>query len=118
MTLDEVLLEWNSKNRRMGCVAAARFVCERLPEFRPKRVRRYLPNGEFYEHVAPYSDAPSDGPVNEDEKLRLALRCWAKWYSEKLDRIAEVQDRGGERKEDYSGYEQDLFEALGCKVEG
>jgi hypothetical protein len=48
-------------------------------------------------------------------KLDLALRAWAKWYSERLNRIVDQMGKGA-RTEDYSGYEQDLFEALGCRV--
>jgi hypothetical protein len=45
-------------------------------------------------------------------KLDVALQAWAKRYSERLDRINTQMDTGN-RTEDYSGYEQDLFEALG-----
>ncbi len=39
-----------------------------------------------------------------------SFKAWANWYSARLERI----NNGS--KEDYSGYEQDLFEALGCQV--
>jgi hypothetical protein len=45
--------------------------------------------------------------------LERALKAWASWYSARLDRIAKQLERG-EPHEDYTGYEQDLFEALGC----
>lgn len=52
--------------------------------------------------------------VCDPVKLDKALAAWARWYSRKLDRIA---NRGcGADSVDYSGYEQDLFEALGCYV--
>ena len=46
-----------------------------------------------------------------DEKLLKALNAWSIWYSERLDRISTEGS-----KEDYSGYEQDLFEALHCQA--
>lgn len=74
MTLDAAIAEWQSKTRRMGCVSATDFLCKRVPGFRPKRMRRYLPggtdkNGLFWEHVVatngtidvdltPYADSP------------------------------------------------------------
>ena len=47
-------------------------------------------------------------------KQAKALKAWLKWYSAKLDRIN--ADLSGRKKpqEDYSGYEQDLFEAFYC----
>lgn len=45
------------------------------------------------------------------EKLDKALKAWAIWYSKRLERISKGS------KEDYTGYEQDLFEALGCTVD-
>lgn len=79
-SLDETLKEWQSKRRRMGCVAATDWFCRRQPEFYPLRRRFYLPsgsdrNGEFWEHVvatngiieidlAPYANRPnSDVPA-------------------------------------------------------
>lgn len=74
MTLDECVIEWNQKHRRMGCNAATKFVTDRVKGFKPKRFRRYMPNGndkngQFWEHVvatdghiiidlAPYADKP------------------------------------------------------------
>jgi hypothetical protein len=56
-----------------------------------------------------------DGDFKVDlVKLEKALKAWAKWYSAKLDRIGAQIERG-KRVEDYSGAEQDLFEALGCQ---
>lgn len=56
MTLDECIAEWKSKKRRMGCVSATEFVCKRVPGFYPKRLRRYMQNGNdenglLWEHV-------------------------------------------------------------------
>lgn len=70
MTLDECITEWESKKRRMGCVAATDFLCKRVPGFKPERLTRYTSNGEIFQHVvatngtirvdlAPYSDAPA-----------------------------------------------------------
>ena len=69
--IEETIKEWESKNRRMGCVAAARFFCYRTPGFWPKRLIRYTKDGELYEHVvasngkiivdlAPYADRSRD----------------------------------------------------------
>jgi hypothetical protein len=49
--------------------------------------------------------------MENEAELKKALSAWAKWYSARLDRINEGS------KEDLSGYEQDLFEALGCDTE-
>lgn len=38
------------------------------------------------------------------KSLTEALKSWAEWYSQKLD----------SQEPAYSGFEQDLFEALGC----
>jgi hypothetical protein len=74
MSIDEALVEWKSRKRRMGCVAATEWFCRRVEGFEPLRLRRYLPggsdeNGMFWEHVvatdgrividfAPYADNP------------------------------------------------------------
>ena len=71
MTLNEVIIDWESKKRYRGCVSAANWFCKRVPSFYPKRVVRYTSNGEMYEHVvatdglvvidlAPYSDGPRE----------------------------------------------------------
>jgi hypothetical protein len=63
-----------------------------------------------------YGDEFDVFPYVEDPvKLKKALKAWVKWYSAKLDRI-DAQVTSGNRMEDYSGSEQDLFEALGCQV--
>lgn len=69
MNLETCIREWNGKKRRMGCVAAANFVCQRVPGFRPERLTRYTKKGDVFEHVvatngsiridlAPYADRP------------------------------------------------------------
>jgi hypothetical protein len=71
MTLDAAIEEWGSKRRRMGCVAATEWLCARIPEFYPERLRKFTQSGEVYEHVvatngkiridlAPYADCPSE----------------------------------------------------------
>lgn len=71
MTLDEALIEWRSKKRRMGCVAATTWLCRRVPGFRPDRLTRYTSQGDPFEHVvasdglvrvdlAPYADVPRE----------------------------------------------------------
>ena len=54
--------------------------------------------------------------TKQEAALRKALTAWAKWYSARLVRIDGQLAKGGAH-EDYSGYEQDLFEALGCSTE-
>lgn len=39
------------------------------------------------------------------------IYAWCIWYSKKLDRIAYHGS-----KEDFNGYEQDLFEAFGSEI--
>ena len=56
MTIDEIIEEWKSKNRRMGCVASAKWFCKRNKNFTPLRKRHYMQggtdeNGLFWEHV-------------------------------------------------------------------
>lgn len=51
MTIEECIQEWHSKRRRMGCVAATNFVCSRVPDFDPLRLKRWTEDGEPYEHV-------------------------------------------------------------------
>jgi hypothetical protein len=40
------------------------------------------------------------------DRQQKAIRAWCKWYSQRL-----------EHSSDYTGYEQDLFEAFGCNTE-
>jgi hypothetical protein len=65
--IEEVIKEWESKKRRMGCVSATNFFCKRVSGFYPERITRYTPTGEIFEHVvatngiiridlAPYAD--------------------------------------------------------------
>ncbi len=69
MTFEQVLQEWYSKPRRMGCVAATDWFCKRMPNFHDERLTRYTKDGEVFQHVvatdgkiridlAPYADAP------------------------------------------------------------
>ena len=69
VSIEQVLEEWASKKRRMGCVAATNFFVKRVPGFKPKRLTRHTSDGDLYEHVvatngvvvidlAPYSDRP------------------------------------------------------------
>lgn len=68
---ETILSEWYSRKRRMGCVAATDWFCERMPGFYPERLDRYTADGELFQHVvatdgriridlAPYSDGPRD----------------------------------------------------------
>lgn len=70
MTIDDALIEWESKKRRMGCVAATDWFCKRVNGFRPERLDRYTSDGILFQHVvasnglvrvdlAPYADKPS-----------------------------------------------------------
>jgi hypothetical protein len=67
--LNKVLIEWQSKTRRMGCVNATNWLCRRVSIFSPLRLTRYTKDGEPFEHVvasngritidlAPYADRP------------------------------------------------------------
>lgn len=70
-TIDFVLREWSTKNRRMGCVSATNWFCSRVSGFQPERLTRFTKEGDIFEHVvatngiiridlAPYADAPRD----------------------------------------------------------
>lgn len=52
-----------------------------------------------------------------DEDQLKAIKVWCNWYSAKLDRIEAVaQEHPMSLHEDYSGAEQDLYEAFGCQT--
>ena len=70
MSIDNVLKEWQSKNRHMGCVTAVNWFCKRVSGFYPERLTGYTKDGELFEHVvatngviridiAPYADTYS-----------------------------------------------------------
>lgn len=70
-SINATIKEWESKNRRMGCVDATDFFCKRHPNFHPERLTRYTKDGEIFEHViatdgkiridlAPYMDGPNE----------------------------------------------------------
>jgi len=67
--LSAAIKEWETKPRRMGCVAATKWLVSRVPAFEARRITRYTKNGEVFEHVvatdgtividlAPYADSP------------------------------------------------------------
>ncbi len=67
MTIDAAVIEWKSRKRRMGCVAAADWFCRRVKGFRPERLTRYMSDRQTFQHVvvtdgciridlAPYAD--------------------------------------------------------------
>jgi len=71
MRIDEAMTEWEEKRRRMGCVSATAWFCQRVPSFRPIRKCRWTRSGEIYTHVvatdgkvvidlAPDKDGPDD----------------------------------------------------------
>ena len=71
MSIDETIEEWQSKNRRMGCVAASDWFCSRVSGFKPLRLDRLTEGGELFQHVvatngkiiidlAPYADHPKE----------------------------------------------------------
>ena len=47
-----------------------------------------------------------------EEKLQKALEAWGRWYSQRLDAIV---NKTAPKSADYSGYEQDLYDADGFK---
>lgn len=51
MTIDEAIIEWQLKTRRMGCVATANWFCKRVKGFKPERINRYTKSGEVFQHV-------------------------------------------------------------------
>ena len=70
MQIEDALIEWKSKRRRMGCVSATNWFCARVPEFYPLELTEYTKGGDQYGHtvatdglviidVAPYNDLPS-----------------------------------------------------------
>ena len=70
-SIDETILLWESRTRRMGCVAATEWFCKRHHEFYPERLTRYTAEGELFQHevatdgriridLAPYADRPRD----------------------------------------------------------
>ena len=69
--IDEALKEWSSKQRRMGCVSASNWFCDRVPGFKPERLVRHTPKGTPFDHVvatngivridlAPHADGPDE----------------------------------------------------------
>jgi hypothetical protein len=67
VSIEEVLVKWQSKKRHMGCVSATNWFCKRVKGFYPERLIKYTKQGEVYQHVvatngivridlAPYSD--------------------------------------------------------------
>ena len=55
--LGKAFEEWHTKKRRMGCVSATRWFCERVPGFRPLRLTLYASNGDEYQHVVATNDS-------------------------------------------------------------
>lgn len=51
MLLENALIEWYKQKRHMGCVAATKWLCERVSNFKSLRVDRYTSKGEIYSHV-------------------------------------------------------------------
>jgi hypothetical protein len=79
MTIDEAIQEWQSKNRRMGCVAATDWFCKRVKDFYPDRLPRYTSEGHYFEHVvatngfiridlSPYADRPREEKIKLERK--------------------------------------------------
>ena len=69
LTIDKAVIEWKSKKRRMGCVAAAEWFCARVDGFWPEELSKYTASGDYFGHVvatdgviridlAPYADKP------------------------------------------------------------
>ncbi len=77
MTIEEALIEWKSKRRRMGCVSATNWFCNRVPEFYPLHCERWTEEGDYFGHVVatdgsivvdltPHLDSPEPEPSRED----------------------------------------------------
>lgn len=70
--IDAAVAEWRSQPRRMGCVTAARWFCNRVAGFYPVALTRTAPDGTRYQHTVafngvvvidlqPLNDAPAAG---------------------------------------------------------
>ena len=51
LLINRTINEWNSKNRKMGCVAATNWFCRRVPSFTPLRIEGYTRSGDVFQHV-------------------------------------------------------------------
>ena len=51
MTIDETIIEWQRKKRRMGCVSASQWFCKRVDGFWLEGLDRYTKDGEYYGHT-------------------------------------------------------------------
>ncbi len=71
LTIDEAVREWESKKRRMGCIAASQWFCARVEGFWLEDLDRYTASGDYFGHtvatdglvridLSPYADAPRD----------------------------------------------------------
>ncbi len=71
MTITKAIQQWKTKRRRMGCVAATEWFCNRVEGFKPERLTRFTRTGDVFQHViatdgtiridlAPYADRPSE----------------------------------------------------------
>jgi hypothetical protein len=71
MTIDQALVEWNSRSRRMGCVSASEWFSKRVSGFYSERLVRYTKEGDLFEHcvatngsirvdLTPHLDAPEE----------------------------------------------------------
>ncbi len=71
LTIDEAVVEWQSKRRRMGCTAASDWFCARVAGFWPENLDRYTASGDYFGHtvatnglirvdLTPYADQPRD----------------------------------------------------------
>ena len=67
MKIDETIIEWTSKKRRIGCVSATNWFCKRVKGFTLDRLPQFTSDGGSYSHVvasngciridlAPYTD--------------------------------------------------------------
>lgn len=56
----------------------------------------------------------NDPPLGLTDERELVIDLWCSDYSARLDRIISAGDKA---TEDYTGYEQDLFESFGCSTE-
>jgi hypothetical protein len=59
MSKEDAIEEWNSKSRRSGCASAAQWFCDRVPGYKPMRLKRQTEQG-YWEHVVAMS---GDGDI-------------------------------------------------------
>jgi|SRR6478609_5349306 len=67
--------------------------------------------------LAPANLLPRNGGANiPPEQLPKPIKLWCNAHSAKLKRIHKALNNGQPTREEYSGYDQNLFEYYGCRT--